>query len=148
MSRLHPALLLLSLLGPPLPPLSAAPTMTATIRSSPADYTWKNVNISGGGFITGIVPHPAEIGLMYAPTDVGGAYRWDPSARRWQPITEWINGDSWTLTGIESIGLDPTDPNRVYLAAGSYTNNWSGNGHPPQRRPQGEDPVRKTSRQS
>lgn len=32
------------------------------------------------------------------------------------------------MLGIESIALDPTNPNRVYIAAGTYTNNWAGNG--------------------
>jgi photosystem II stability/assembly factor-like uncharacterized protein len=91
-------------------------------------YVWAPVTITGGGFVTGIVPHPAERNLIYARTDVGGAYRYDPASHRWVPITDWIHGDEWTLTGIESIALDPGDPERVYLAAGSYTNDWSGNG--------------------
>lgn len=100
----------------------------ACAEASATPYVWKNVVVTGGGFISGIVPHPAEKDLVYVRTDVGGAYRLDPATRRWLPITDWIHGDQWTLTGIESIGLDLTDPDRVYLAAGSYTNDWSGNG--------------------
>ena len=106
--------------------LSSASTPPSATASAP--YAWRSVEIIGGGFISGIVPHPSAKDLVYVRTDVGGAYRLDPVSRRWIPITDWIHQDQWTLTGIESIGLDPADPNRVYLAAGSYTNDWSGNG--------------------
>lgn len=95
---------------------------------APTPYAWRNVVITGGGFVTGIIPHPAERNLIYVRTDVGGAYRLDSVSRVWIPITEWIHQDDWTYTGIESLGLDPTDPDRIYLAAGSYVNDWSGNG--------------------
>ena len=121
----------LALFALPMIPLVLAGSSAAPVASapgSPAPYAWRSVEIGGGGFVTGIVLHPAAKGLAYARTDVGGAYRLDPVSRRWIPITDWIHQDQWTLTGIESIGLDPTDPDRVYLAAGSYTNDWSGNG--------------------
>ena len=89
-------------------------------QSLPSDpYAWSNVVIGGGGFVTGIIVHPRQKGLMYARTDVGGAYRWDTTAQRWIPITDGI-GDV-DFTGIESLAVDPSDPNRVYLAAGIYS---------------------------
>jgi photosystem II stability/assembly factor-like uncharacterized protein len=57
---------------------------------------------------------------MYARTDVGGAYRWDASAQKWIPITDWIGPDDNNFFGIESIALDAHDTNWVYLAAGTY----------------------------
>ena len=83
-------------------------------------YVWHNVVMGGGGFVTGIIPHPRQKGLMYARTDVGGAYRWDDSAQRWIPITDWMGMADASLTGIESIAVDPNDPQRVYVAAGIY----------------------------
>ena len=82
-------------------------------------YVWHNVVIGGGGFVTGIITHPRQKGLMYARTDVGGAYRWDDSARRWIPLTDGT-GDV-DFTGVESLAVDPSDPKRVYLAAGIYS---------------------------
>ena len=81
-------------------------------------YAWKNVVIKGGGFVSGIVMSPALPGLAFARTDVGGAYRYDPSTRRWVAITDWVGHNDSNLIGIESIAADPVDPNRVYLAAG------------------------------
>lgn len=83
-----------------------------------APYQWKNVVIGGGGFVTGLIAHPRAKNLLYARTDVGGAYRWDEASRRWIPITDSFGEEDFT--GIESIALDPNDTNRVYLAAGIY----------------------------
>jgi photosystem II stability/assembly factor-like uncharacterized protein len=85
-----------------------------------APYTFRNVQIRGGGFVTGLAFHPAERGLAYARTDVGGAYRWDATAERWIPLTDWLGMDDWHLTGVDGLALDPSDPNRIYLAAGIY----------------------------
>ena len=84
-------------------------------------YTWRNVVIRGGGFVTGIIYHPRQKDLVYARTDVGGAYRWDAAAKEWIPITDWIGVADANLTGIESVAVDPSDSNRVYLAAGTYS---------------------------
>src|SRR3990170_6469786 len=90
-------------------------------------YNWKNVQIVGGGFVPGIVYNESEAGLVYARTDIGGAYRMDPATNRWIPLTDWIGWNDWGLTGIVSLATDAVDPNRVYLAAGTYTNSWDPN---------------------
>jgi photosystem II stability/assembly factor-like uncharacterized protein len=105
-----------------------ATAQNSTSHFNSESYLWRNVVIGGGGFVAAIITHPAQKGLMYARTDVGGAYRWDDSAKRWIPITDWIGMADINLTGIESLAVDPSDPNRVYLAAGIYSNPRSGNG--------------------
>jgi len=85
-------------------------------------YTWKNVQMVGAGFVDGIIFHPNAKGVRYARTDMGGAYRWNDSTKRWEPILDWIPYEDLNLMGVESIALDANDPNRVYLACGTYTN--------------------------
>ena len=91
-------------------------------------YTWRNVEIVAGGFVDGIIFSPKQAGLVYARTDIGGAYRWDAASKRWIPLTDWVSAADWNLLGIESLAVDPTDANRVYVAAGTYTNGWAGSG--------------------
>ena len=56
-------------------------------------YDWQSVRIGGGGYVSGLVFHPAEKGLYYARTDVGGAYRWDDAAKKWISLTDWLGAD-------------------------------------------------------
>jgi hypothetical protein len=89
-------------------------------------YQWQNVVIKGGGFVSGIVFSRAVPNLIYARTDVGGAYRYNQTSGRWVPLLDWVGQPEAGLLGIESIAADPVDPSRVYLAAGTYLT--AGNG--------------------
>ena len=111
---------------PPPVPYAGDAVIPSQDTAAPGPYLWKNVVIKGGGFVTGIVMSPVLAGLVFARTDVGGAYRYDPAGGRWMAITDWVGHDDSNLMGIESIAADPADPNRVYLAAGEYLT--AGNG--------------------
>jgi photosystem II stability/assembly factor-like uncharacterized protein len=91
-------------------------------------YSWKNVQIVGGGFVDGVIFHPTAPGVRYARTDMGSAYRWDAATHRWKPLLDWVPYKDLNLMGVESIAIDPADPNRVYLACGTYTNSRTPNG--------------------
>ena len=89
-------------------------------------YEWKNVPIVGGGFVDGIIFHPTASGVRYCRTDMGGAYRWDAAAERWVALQDWVSLDESNLQGVESIAIDPQNPNNVYLACGTYTSSSNG----------------------
>ncbi len=84
-------------------------------------YQWKSVAIVGAGFVDGLVFHPAAPQRLYARTDMGGAYRRDADAGRWQPLLDGLPLADVNLMGVESIAVDPADPGKVYLACGTYT---------------------------
>lgn len=90
------------------------------VRTQP--YVWKNVQYVGGGFVDGIVFHPKEKGLCYCRTDMGGAYKRNPLTLRWEPLLDWISYSDVNMMGVESIALDPADPDKLYIACGTYTN--------------------------
>lgn len=85
-------------------------------------YTWGNVKIGGGGFVPAIIYNPSENGLAYARTDMGGAYKWNTETNSWDCLTDFFGREDANLTGIESIATDSVEPNRVYLACGTYQN--------------------------
>ncbi len=91
-------------------------------------YRFQSVSIGAGGFITGFAAHPGKRGLYYVRTDIGGAYRWNAEAKGWAPLEDWLPFRERNLLGIESLALDPTDPEKLYLAAGTYVNARTPNG--------------------
>lgn len=99
----------------------------ASGSASAAGYVWKNAAIGGGGYVTGIEFHPAEPGLAYARTDVGGAYRRESATGPWVALNDWVGGlnNGFMDLGVLSVGLDPADADRVYLACGQYVEWWA-----------------------
>eukprot|EP00727_Mastigamoeba_balamuthi_P001301 m51a1_g11168 putative xyloglucanase (854) ;mRNA; f:300524-303317 len=90
-------------------------------------YKFKPVYTGGGGgFIVDVVFHPKQKDLIYAKTDMGGAYRWEPTTSKWTQLFNFLTADEWNWSGMESLALDPQDPNLLYVAGGTYTNSWAG----------------------
>jgi len=102
-----------------------AGALIAAASGSAADtYTWGNVRLEGGGFVDGIVPSRTKAGLVYARTDVGGAYRWDSLGGKWIPLMDWASENDQGIFGTEALALDPNDPAKVYVLCGiTYFNN-------------------------
>ncbi len=98
--------------------LLAAGLLSAA-NSNAENYHWDSVAIGGGGFVTGIIPSKSERGVVYVRTDVGGAYRWDPSAARWVALTDWVSDTETGYLGIESLAVDPKNAANVYMLAGT-----------------------------
>ena len=92
-------------------------------------YKWQNVMVGGGGgFVPGIIFNTKQKDLIYARTDIGGAYRWNPANNSWIPLNDSVGWVDWNKNGVDALATDPVDPNRVYMATGTYTNSWDTNG--------------------
>ncbi|MFT4258478.1 carbohydrate-binding protein [Microbacterium sp.] len=100
---------------------------SASTAAADPDYEWGNAAIEGGGYVPGIIYNQTEEGLVYARTDVGGAYRLDREADRWVPLLDHIGWDEWNRLGVLSLATDPVDTANVYAAVGMYTNDWDPN---------------------
>lgn len=92
----------------PTPLPTSQPVQTVALR---------NAAIHGTGYVTGVLVHPTEKSI-YARTDVGGVFRLDRNASRWQPLTDDV-GD-WAAFAVDSFALDPTRPGTVYSAGGNF----------------------------
>jgi len=98
--------------------------LTACMRTAAQEYSWRSLPFGGGGFVSGIITCPQERGLIFARTDVGGAYRWQPDDEAWVPLNDFLPESKAGLMGVESIAIDPSSPNKVYMYCGtSYWNN-------------------------
>lgn len=107
---------------------ASASTGTGNLNPTPTQseaYTWGRAKVVGGGFIPGIIYNQSEKDLIYARTDMGGAYRWNPANQTWKQLMSFVSFDEWNMLGVESLATDPVDPNRVYVASGTYTNDWT-----------------------
>ncbi|MDO8990993.1 MAG: putative Ig domain-containing protein [Sideroxyarcus sp.] len=104
---------------------SATSTVSFAVGSSvsePPSTGWANIKFGGGGYVPGLIFHPTVANVLYARTDVAGAYRWDNANSTWIPITDMFGFTEGRFQGVESIALDPTDANKVYLVGGMYVN--------------------------
>lgn len=101
-----------------LPPAPAAPAVDAA-----GAYDWRTLPIGGGGFVTGIVAAEADgDSVVYARTDVGGAYRWNETSGSWTQMLRTGTMADGEMTEsdyhVASIAVSPADPEVVVLAAG------------------------------
>ena len=103
---------------------------TAALAASPAvtPYAWRSAEILGGGFVSGVVYHPTQKGLVYIRTDIGGAYRLDRATGAWVALNDDLTRADGQLAGALSLAVDPQDPNRLYMAAGEYTGPYARGG--------------------
>jgi len=97
-------------------------SVSFTVGSAVPSTGWANVKFGGGGYVPGLIFHPTVPNILYARTDVAGAYRWDNANSKWIPITDMFGFNEGQFQGVESIALDPTDANKVYLVGGMYVN--------------------------
>jgi xyloglucan-specific exo-beta-1,4-glucanase len=102
------------------PSAGVTPAAAATTPAGPKTTTWTNAKIGGGGYVTGLIFHPTTPNLLYARTDIGGAYRWNQATMSWLPITDGFGAAESFFQGAESIALDPNNDQLVYMSTGLY----------------------------
>lgn len=103
----------LTLLGAsvPLANLSAA----AATKDISDTMKWGTLRIGGGGFVSGIVTGKK---VMYARTDVGGAYKYNYDTETWEQLLGFINDADRGMLSVDAMAVDPTDDDTVYFLCG------------------------------
>ena len=87
-----------------------------------ATQRWMNVKYGGGGYVPGLIFHPTSPDVLYARTDVGGAYRWNPAAKAWIPLNDGMGIAESNNRTVDSLALDPNDDRLVYMVTGGDFN--------------------------
>lgn len=104
--------------------LVSVATMAAETAPVSAEFSWSNVSMGGGGFVSAVIPSLVEKNVFYARTDVGGAYRWNEEGKRWESMMDWVDFSELGLLGVEVLAVDPSEKGVVYMMAGtSYFSN-------------------------
>ena len=85
-------------------------------------YTYRNLPIPGGGYVTGFTFHENEPGIFYLRTDIGGTYRFCPDKKRWISLIDHVNMKDLRETFPIAVALDDKDPAKLYIVSGIWNN--------------------------
>ena len=97
----------------------------STLIGADEPFVWRNVDIQGMGYVTGMVIHPRPPYDIYIRTDAGGAYRFDRTAAKWIPLMDRFGPKYVASYGVVSLALDPHAPRMVW-AAQNYDHSYTG----------------------
>ena len=81
-------------------------------------YTYKNLPIPGGGYVTGFLFHPERENLLYIRTDIGGSYRYCYEDNKWISLTESVDMFDLSETYPIALAVDQNKPARLLVASG------------------------------
>ena len=81
-------------------------------------YRYENAPIPGGGYVTGLVYHQSQPGILYARTDIGGTYRFDANQRKWCSLMNHVTHEDLAETYPIALALDEAHPEWLYIVSG------------------------------
>ncbi|PQV51491.1 putative secreted protein (Por secretion system target) [Jejuia pallidilutea] len=82
-------------------------------------YNWSRVNSGGGGYMTGLLFHPQQQGLVYVRTDIASPFRLDPGTDTWKYLGDKFSPEfGKDQGGSDGFAFDPADPNVIYAFMG------------------------------
>lgn len=81
-------------------------------------YEYKNAPIPGGGYVTGLIYHQTQPGILYARTDIGGSYRFDATERKWHSLINHVTNEDLAETYPIALALDEKHPEWLYIISG------------------------------
>jgi len=87
-------------------------------------YTYKNAPIPGGGYVTGLLFHKMQEGILYARTDIGGTYRFDYEKKKWISLINHVTSEDLSETYPIAIALDDKNPEKLFIISGVEKNGY------------------------
>lgn len=87
-------------------------------------YEYKNAPIPGGGYVTGLIYHKKQPGILYARTDIGGTYRFDKEDMKWHSLIEHVSAKETSEAYPIALALDDKHPEYLYIMSGVYENDY------------------------
>lgn len=82
------------------------------------EYTYKNLPIPGGGYVTGFLFHPTRENVLYIRTDIGGSYRYCYEENKWTSLTESVDMFDLSETYPIALAVDENRLARLLIASG------------------------------
>lgn len=84
-------------------------------------YEYKNLPIPGGGYVTGFLFSHKNPDAFYLRTDIGGTYRFEKNAKRWETLSAHVSMTDLSETFPIAIAVDENKPDSLYIASGVNT---------------------------
>jgi hypothetical protein len=97
----------------------------STTQLSQAQYTWRSVQVYGGGFVPGIIFNTSEQNLVYRENRHRRSLPTRPGNESLGTFARLNQLGRLEPYRVISLATDPVNPNNVYVAAGTYTNSWT-----------------------
>jgi len=86
--------------------------------------TWESLGPGNvGGRTRCLVIHPTNSNIMWVGGATGGVWKTTDGGQSWTPQTDFA-----PVLTINSLVIDPNDPNTLYAGTGEQTQNWRGAG--------------------
>ena len=82
-------------------------------------FTFHQLKIGGGGFVTGFVFHPKAPDILYARTDVGGIYRYEFVKKQWKCLSYFADESTRFLHNPISVAIDEDNPQMLFAVSGN-----------------------------
>ena len=83
---------------------------------SEIQYLWTSSDYGGGGYVTGIIQHPANPDILYIRTDVAGVFMSEDGGRRWKAINNGMT--EGYHHNVESFAMSVLKPGVLFRASG------------------------------
>lgn len=81
-------------------------------------YTYKNLPIPGGGYVTGFLFSKKQPDILYIRTDIGGTYRFDYKTEEWLSLIPHVTMFDLSESYPTAIALDEAHPDRLVAICG------------------------------